>query len=153
MPGVMCLRWTPLSRPKSGDPSLLFRRAVLAPTPYTSATAVAPCTATWRISKRVAGQPRPAARIRVARAPDRLRHGEALVRVDHDLERVAHGFAHGAKTRDILSQFLVEAVTLSLLGGLIGILVGLATSLRLLEARPGLRIAILAVSTTRSRLT
>jgi hypothetical protein len=31
------LRWTPLSRPKSVDPSLLFRQAVLAPTPYTSA--------------------------------------------------------------------------------------------------------------------
>jgi hypothetical protein len=31
------IQWTPLSRPKSGDPSLLFRQAVLAPTPYTSA--------------------------------------------------------------------------------------------------------------------
>ena len=31
------LQWTPLSRPKSGGPSLLFRQAVLAPTPYTSA--------------------------------------------------------------------------------------------------------------------
>ena len=34
---VGSLRWTPLSRPKSGGPSLLFRQAVLAPTPYTSA--------------------------------------------------------------------------------------------------------------------
>jgi ABC-type lipoprotein release transport system permease subunit len=35
---------------------------------------------------------------------------------------------HGAKTRDILSQFLVEAVTLSLLGGMMGIVTGLAAS-------------------------
>lgn len=34
---VLHLQWTPLSRPKRGDPSLLFRQAVLAPTPYTSA--------------------------------------------------------------------------------------------------------------------
>jgi putative ABC transport system permease protein len=34
----------------------------------------------------------------------------------------------GAKTRDILLQFLVEAVTLSLLGGVIGIALGLAAS-------------------------
>src|SRR5262252_303960 len=34
-----------------------------------------------------------------------------------------------AKTRDILLQFLVEAVTLSLLGGIIGIALGLTTSL------------------------
>jgi putative ABC transport system permease protein len=36
--------------------------------------------------------------------------------------------AVGAKTRDILSQFLVEAVTLSLLGGMIGIVTALAAS-------------------------
>jgi len=36
--------------------------------------------------------------------------------------------AIGAKRRDILAQFLVEALTLSLLGGLIGIAVGLAAS-------------------------
>jgi putative ABC transport system permease protein len=32
--------------------------------------------------------------------------------------------AVGARTRDILGQFLVEAVTLSLIGGLIGTLLG-----------------------------
>ena len=36
--------------------------------------------------------------------------------------------AIGAKTRDILSQFLVEAVTLSVAGGVIGILTGIAAS-------------------------
>lgn len=37
--------------------------------------------------------------------------------------------AVGAKTRDILSQFLVEAVTLSMVGGANGTLVGIAASL------------------------
>ena len=35
----------------------------------------------------------------------------------------------GAKTKDILAQFLVEAVTLSVLGGVIGIVLGSAASL------------------------
>jgi putative ABC transport system permease protein len=36
--------------------------------------------------------------------------------------------ALGAKTRDILNQFLVEAVTLSIAGGVIGVLVGITAS-------------------------
>ncbi len=36
--------------------------------------------------------------------------------------------ALGAKTRDILNQFLVEAVTLSIAGGVVGVLVGIAAS-------------------------
>src|SRR5439155_10374415 len=36
--------------------------------------------------------------------------------------------ALGARARDILSQFLIEALTLSLLGGLIGVLIGLVVS-------------------------
>ncbi|HET7512924.1 MAG TPA: FtsX-like permease family protein, partial [Chthoniobacterales bacterium] len=36
--------------------------------------------------------------------------------------------AVGAHGRDILTQFLIEAVTLSSIGGLIGIVLGLATS-------------------------
>jgi len=35
----------------------------------------------------------------------------------------------GAKTRDILTQFLVEATTLSIAGGMVGIVVGIARPL------------------------
>jgi len=36
--------------------------------------------------------------------------------------------ALGAKTRDILSQFLVDAITLSVAGGLVGIVLGIGAS-------------------------
>ena len=36
--------------------------------------------------------------------------------------------AVGAKTRDILTQFLVEAITLAIVGGVIGILLGITAS-------------------------
>lgn len=51
-----------------------------------------------------------------------------LVPVTERTREIGLRLAVGAKTKDILSQFLVEAVTLSVVGGVIGILVGVGAS-------------------------
>ena len=51
-----------------------------------------------------------------------------LVSVTERTREIGLRLAVGGKARDIMSQFLVEAVTLSVLGGTIGILLGLGAS-------------------------
>ena len=69
-----------------------------------------------------------------------------LVSVTERTREIGLRKAVGARRRDILLQFLIEAVTLSLLGGLLGIAIGAAGSFAVVQFQPDLPVAVTADS-------
>ncbi|MGH9440663.1 MAG: ABC transporter permease [Thermoanaerobaculia bacterium] len=64
-----------------------------------------------------------------------------LVSVSERIHEIGLRRAVGARARQVLAQFLIEAVTLSILGGVVGVVVGIGAS-RIIESRGGLSIQL-----------